>query len=491
MTILRPGAWLPDLPEFENPGALEALNCFPLTLQSYGAIQALVAQGNALTARCQGAGSFRGIDGTVFNTAFDATKAYQWDGTAWNDVSRLVGGAYAVADADMVSLTQFGNFVIAVNGTDVAQKWEIGSSANYAALGGSPPVGRFVCTIRDFVQIGRIAAAKNQVRWCSINNAEAWTVGTNQADLQDIPEGGQVMGMVGGEYGTVFMERSIYRQTYVGAPAVFQFDRMSEYLGCCCENSIATYEQMTFFLDFDGFYMIQGGQGIKSIGTQKVNDYFWSGARAVNPSYLHRVQGIVDPDAISYSVIYPSVESTDGTPDTMLIYHIALDRWSRVEIDVDYMFRFLSSVGYHTDNIDTVITNTDATAYLTDSNPFFGSGNAQLAAFGTDKKLATFSGSNMAARIDTAEVQLNDGGRAFVSEVWPICDGGTLSVDLGTRDLPTAGVTWNGSVAINSTGFCPFRSNARYHRARIEVAAGGTWTHIQGIRPKFMAAGRF
>lgn len=488
MTILRPGPWLPDLPEFENPGAIECLNVFPLTEQSYGPIRSLISQGNALTARAQGAGSFRGADGTVFNTAFDATKAYQWDGTAWNDVSRLVGGAYAVASTDMVSTTQFGNFVIAVNGTDVAQKWDIGASANYTALGGSPPVGRFVATIRDFVQIGRIAAAKNQVRWCAINNAESWTIGTNQADSQDIPEGGQVMSMVGGEFGTVLMERSIYRQTYVGAPAVFQFDRMTEFLGCCAENATATYEQMTFFLDFDGFYMIQGGQGIKPIGSQKVNTFFWAD---VNQSFLDRVQGIVDPDAISYTVIYPSRDSTDGTPDSLLTYHIVLDRWSRAEITVDLLFRFLSSIGYNTDNIDTVITNTDATAYLTDSNPFFGSGDAQLAAFGSDKKLATFAGTNMAARVDTAEVQLNDGGRAFVSEVWPICDGGTLSVNLGTRDLPTSGVTFGGAVAMNATGFCPFRSNARFHRARIEVAAGGTWTHLQGIRPKFSSAGMY
>jgi hypothetical protein len=485
------GEWLPDQPALENPGALEALNVFPLTQTSYGAIQALVELGDALTARCQGAFTFRGIDGTVLNTAFDATTAYTWDGDSWEDASRLAGGAYAVATADMVSATQFGDVVIAVNGTDAPQKFTIGSSTNYAALGGSPPVGRFVVTIGEQVQIGRIAGARNRVKHSSFNDAEGWVVGTNGCDQQDLAEGGQIMGMVGGEYGVIFMERAIYRQTFIGSPVPWRIQRMSDNLGCCAENSIATYEQTSCFLDWSGFYKIQGGEAISAIGNQKINDYFWNGERAVNRDFLYRVQGQIDPDGIAYTVCYPSLDSTDGTPDTILVYNLLLDRWSRIEVEVDYLFRFRPELGYNWDNIDTVITNTDATSYLLDSNPFFGSGDEQMAAFTTNFKLATFSGANMEATVDTAEAQVTPGRQTFIREVWPYADGGTLSVKLGTRDLPTAAVTFSDAVAVNSTGFCPFRSRARYHRARVIVAAGGTWTHLQGVTPVGRAEGRY
>lgn len=486
--MIRFGPWLPDLPELENPGALEAKNVMPETENSYGPVNALQEIGDALTARCQGGGSFRGIGGTVFVTAGDATKLYKWSGSAWSDVSRLVGGAYSTATEDMWQFTQFGDTVIAVNGTDAPQKWPIGSASNYAALGGSPPVGRFVTTIRDFVQIGRIAAAKNRVHWSSINNAEAWTVGTSQCDLQDIPEGGQVMGQVGGEYGVIFMERSIYRQTYIGAPAVFQFDRIGEHVGCAAENSITPHENIIFFLDADGFYLLKGGSELVPIGDQRVDRYFWND---VNQSFLYRVVGIVEPIRKRWIVAYPSNASSSGTPDKLLIYSFALDRWSRAEMTLDYLMMFLSNQGYHTDNIDTVITNTDATAFRIDSNQFLGLGGEKLGAFTTNKKLATFEGAALEATADTTEAQISPGRQTFVREVWPKCDGGTVSVALGTRDLPTSGVTWSADTAVNTVGFAPFRNRARYHRARVKVAAGGSWTHLQGVDPAVRPEGKY
>lgn len=485
------GEWLPDLPALENPGALEALNVFPLTQTSYGAIQALVEQGDALTARCQGAFTFRGIDGTILNTAFDATTAYVWDGDSWEDATRLVGGAMAVAAADMVSATQFGDVIVAVNGTDAPQKFTIGSSTNYEALGGSPPVGRFVCTIGDQVQIARIAGARNRIKHSSFNDAEGWVVGTSGCDEQNLPEGGQIMGQVGGEFGVIFMERAVYRQTFIGSPVPWRIDRIADNLGCCAENSIATYEQTTCFLDWSGFYKIQGGEAITPIGSQKVNDYFWKGARKVDRDNLHRVQAQMDPDGIAYVVCYPSTESEDGTPDTILIFNLLLNRWSRIEANVDYLCRFRPELGYNWDNIDTVITNTDATSYLLDSNPFFGSGDEQLAAFTTGFKLATFSGGNMAFEIDSAEAQLSPGYRTFLSELWPSCDGGTLSSKIGYRNLPNEAITWSSEVAMNATGFCPFRIDARFMRAKLMGASGGTWTHAQGFTPKGRKTSRY
>jgi hypothetical protein len=488
--VIRFGPWLPDLPEFENPGALEAKNVVALTQNSYGRINDLEEVGTALTARCQGGGAFRGIGGTVFNTAGDATKLYTWDGDSWNDISRTAGGAYAVASSDMLQFTQFGDTVIAVNGTDAAQKYTIASSTNYAALGGSPPVGRFVCTIRDFVQIGRISGAKNRVQWSAINNAEGWTVGTDQSDLQDIPEGGQVMGMVGdgSGQGRVIMEGSVYSQTYIGSPAIFQFDKISSQLGCCAENSISTYEQSVFFLAWDGFHMIGPDRSISPIGDQQIDDYFWAD---VNQAFLFRVQGIVEPLNKRYIVGYPSNNSSTGLIDKLLIYSFTLGRWSRAEMSLEYMMPFLSSVGYNTDTIDAVIGNTDATSFLVDTNQFLGLGGAALAAFTPNHIIATFSGATLEALVDTTEAQITPGRQTFVREVWPYCDGGTLSMYLGTRDKPTDAVSWSSEVSMNTVGFCPFRSRARFHRGRVKVAAGGTWTHLQGIQPVGRAEGMY
>ncbi|MGH6960308.1 MAG: hypothetical protein ACREE7_07495, partial [Dongiaceae bacterium] len=212
------GEWRPDLPEFANPGALEAKNVIP-DLASYRPLPALVATGGAMGGRVQGATLARGIGGTIANFAGDATKLYRWDasGVNWTDVSRTSGGAYATPNDGGWSFTQFGDLVITVNGVDAPQKFAIGSAGNFSPLAGSPPAGRLIATVRDFVVMGRMSSLAQRIHWSGINNAETWASSqATQADFQDLPDGGFVMGIAGGEYGLVFQERSIKRMTYVG-----------------------------------------------------------------------------------------------------------------------------------------------------------------------------------------------------------------------------------------------------------------------------------
>src|SRR5262249_4281976 len=163
------GAWQPDLPDFENPGALEAKNVIP-DRAGYRPLPSLVAAGSALGAmetRVQGAILARGQGGTVANFAGTVGKLYRWDnaGVAWIDVSRVTGGAYGTPADGGWSFAQFGDLVIAANGVDGPQKYTIGSGGNFAPLGGTPPVARFVATVRDFVVMGRPSGLAQRVHW--------------------------------------------------------------------------------------------------------------------------------------------------------------------------------------------------------------------------------------------------------------------------------------------------------------------------------------
>src|SRR5215470_4601310 len=113
------GAWQPDLPDFENPGALEAKNVIP-DAAGYRPLPSLVAAGallGAMDARVQGAILARGQGGAIANFAGTAGKLYRWDnaGLTWTDVSRTAGGAYGTAADGGWSFAQFGDLVIAVN----------------------------------------------------------------------------------------------------------------------------------------------------------------------------------------------------------------------------------------------------------------------------------------------------------------------------------------------------------------------------------------
>lgn len=475
----------PDQPRLDSGASGHVLNVVPATAQSYGPLPALAPIGNALSARCQGAASFRGPDGTILNVAGDAAKLYRWDGTAWNDVSRG-GSAYATAPDQGWSFAQFGKFAVATNGIDRPQVFDITLGGQFADLAPAPLGARFVATVRDFVMIGQKADDQSAVHWSALNDLDGWTPGIDQADEQHFPDGGTVTGVVGGQYAIVFQETAIRRGTYVGPDLIFQFDPISTERGCAVPGSIASYRQLIFFLAADGFFLLAGGEAERPIGDQKVDSWFWAN---VNQDHLHRISAAIDPARKLYILAFPSRESANGTPDTLLLYNWTIDRWSRAAVDLAVLCRMMSKLGYTMDSLDADYPNLDAMPLSLDSALLTGSPLAQLAAFGTDNRMAFFEGPTLAAEIDTIEAEPAAGSRAFVRGVRPVVDGGSLSARLGTRERSNDSVTWRDPVAQDATGNCPQRCAARYHRARISIAAGGDWLHAQGIGIDAAAAG--
>ena len=476
------GDYRPDLPDFQNPGATRALNVLP-SATSYRPLSGLVAYSNALAGRCQGAFATRDSSANVFNFAGDANHLYRLDGTSWTDVTRASGGAYITSADGGWSFTQFGDLVIAVNGVDAPQSWTLGSATRFTPLAGDPPFGRFVSTVRDFVVIGRISGFPNRVQWSGINNAETWSPSAaTQADYQTLPDGGWVQGLVGGEYGTVFQERSIKRMTYIGAPLIFQFDEIARNRGVVAEGSIANFETTAFFLDNDGFHALIGGQQLQPIGDQKVDKTFW---RTVDQGYLHRISAAIDPINKLYIVSYPGSGNIGGTPNRLLIYNWTADRWSEAEIEIDLIYPSLSETSYTLDSLDSVSSSLDALGFSLDSRTWTG-GLVLLSAFEAGRRLALFTGPALPATVETGEAQLFPGRRAMVSSVRPIIEGALStgagpSVRLGVRNRTMDAVVWGPAAGVDIHGECPARSAGRYHRARISLPAGAEWQHIQGI----------
>lgn len=478
------GPWQPDLPALENPGALEAKNVIP-DAASYRPLPALAPAGGALSQRVQGAIVARGEGGTIANFAGDATKLYRWDnaGVTWTDVSRSVGGPYGTPADGGWSFAQFGDLVVAANGVDAPQKFAIGSATTFSALGGTPPVARFVATVRDFLVMGRLSGLAQRVQWSGINNAETWTPSpSTQADLQDLPDGGYVMGIVGGEHGLVFQERAIKRMTYVGSPQVFQFDEIARGTGTPAEGSIARSGNIAFFLSDDGFFALEGAQGLRDIGHRRVDRFFWND---VNQTYLNRISAAIDPVNRLYAIAYPGPgsELTGGRPNRILIYNWSADRWSRAEVEMDMIHQAASQSGKTLEQLDAVSASLDALPFSLDNRVWTGAGRLLLAAFTPDHRIGFFSGANMAATVDTGEASVAPGRRALVRGLRPLVDGGAggVSLRVGIRNRTVDPVTFDAPSAMNGFGLCPVRANGRYLRARIEVDAGAAWTHVQGI----------
>jgi len=486
--MIRMGPWRPDMPALENPGALEALNVVPGPAGSYLPLQKFQEQGNAMSARVQGALSCRAIDGTINNFGGDATKLYKWDGTSWSDVSRVVGGAYATPSDGQWDFAKFNDLVIGVNGVDAAQSFTMGSSSNFAALGGSPPVAAFVTVVGSFVVMGRVSSARNRVQWSAFNApSSSWASSqTTQADQQDLAVGGDVMRLVGGQYGLVFQEREVKRMSYVGPDPIFRLDTISNELGTPASFSVAPWRNMAFFLSNDGFHVVVDGSQVVPIGDRKVNSYFWAD---VDPSYLYRITAAVDPINKLVFWSYAGTGNTSGTPNKLLCYSITEEEFSRGEQAMEMLHVAATQSGFTLDSLDSVSSSIDALLFSLDSRLWSGSGRILLSGFSTAHKIGFFDGTNMAATVDTTESALVRGRRARLKSLRPIAEGGTPSVRLGYRDNLQTAVQFTGAVSVDATGKADVQADSRYFRARLEFSEGDTWSNVQGIDDLDVIAG--
>ena len=120
LSVIPTGEWLPDLPDYGNPGATIAKNVFPED-GGYGPLPALNEVFGTLTTRCQGFFPCRDSAGTVYNFAGDSERLYKLTHISWSDIS-TASFSYATAADEFWEFVQWNDRVICVNGTDAVAR---------------------------------------------------------------------------------------------------------------------------------------------------------------------------------------------------------------------------------------------------------------------------------------------------------------------------------------------------------------------------------
>ena len=476
-------AWLPDIATFQTNVATDAKNVIPHS-SGYQPFQAFNAITAALTARARGAASFKGQSvGTVVTFAADETKLYKLEasGLTWEDVSRSSGGAYAVPLDGRVNFLQFGDLVLSFNGADATQAFTIGSSTDFAAATGSPPIASYGGVIRGFAILARVSTQQNRIKWSAIEDATDWvTSATTLSDAQDFPEGGPITGFVGGEYGIVFQEKAIQRMSFEGPPTVFRFDKLANNIGCPIGGTIASHENLIFFRAEEGFHMIRGGSEIVPIGEEKIDEWFEDNFSA---SYDYRCTSVVDPLRHLYMLSFPSTASADGTPDTILVYDWKLGRWSYAKVTLEMIYAGMTQASYTIDTMDDVSATIDGLEYPVDSRFWSGSGQLYVAGFDTEHKQGFFSGTALEAIVETGDEQPVPGRLSLLRGLRPMIEGSSVTptISIGYRKNLNESISYTAPVPVNSTGFCPTRANGRYLRAKMTIPAASSWKFARGV----------
>jgi len=461
------GEWTPDQPGITN-GLRRAENVYSKAV-GYGSIPTVVDYSASASENLNNVVAGKTTVGATLVFAGGSTKLFKLDAAdlSLDNVSK--SGNYTTPTDQRWRFTQFGNVIIAANGQAKLQGYNLNSSSLFADLSADAPDARYVTVVRDFVVSGHQTGYYNRVQWSALGDESSWAnSATTQADYQDIPDGGSIVGVTGGEFGLVFMDRAIHRMSYVGSPLVFQFDNISRNLGCYEANSIIQYGGTSFFLGDDGFYACDG-QNIVPIGSEKVNRFFFDN---VDEGTLYLMSVAVDP--VKKLIIWAYASNSSATPDSLLIYNFQTQKWTSGTTHVDKIASTSTPAvtleGMDTyGNLDTILTSFDSRLWL--------GGKLQLA--GVDgAKIVTFSGANATAYLETGDIEV-PGSTSAITMVKPIVDDGSGSVALLSRRLLSESTVFGSQTAANSENRVAVRGVGRYHR--LQLTPTGSWTSAVGM----------
>jgi hypothetical protein len=473
------GEWLPDQPEYLNPGANTANNVY-FAAQSYKRFPSLVPySSNNMGKDSRGAGSFRDNSNTVFNFVGTNTDIFQLDGGSFT--SRK--GSLTGTNTDYWTFTQFGNYVIASNGVDAPQYYLMGTSTNFANLSaigtaGTVPIFRVSGVVRDFLVTGNHSNASNKIQWSGINDITVWEAGNKQSDSQELPgSGGEIVHITSGEIGYVFRQNQIIRMDYVGGATVFRLSVISPNRGAVYGRTVCQDNRRVFFYADDGFFEVNGDQVI-AIGAEKVNRFF---DLDLNKAFSDRICAAVDPFNQLALWLYPSkndTANTTGICDKILIYNYATQKWSTADASASTIFsQFVGA--YTVELMDIISENLDNINIALDTD-FWSGGQLLLGAIDSDYKAAIFSGTENEGTIETRELELFPGHRSSITNVRPIVDA-TSTVTVKSRERLADTPTESSVSTMTDSGDNPVRESGRYFRFKITTPSGSVWTHAQGV----------
>jgi hypothetical protein len=483
--IIAFGDFEPDNPDYNAARSVTVTNVVPIK-GGYGPFGALVNFTAALPAPCRGYFYARKADGSITIFAATATRLYQLNNTdfTWTDVSKG-GAAYAsVPSGDQWQFAQFNNFVFAVQINTAPQVFDLSSSPSFSDLAGSPPQARYIAIVNRFVVLSGLSGNFTRIQWSGLNATTTWTSGVSSSDFQDLPDGGFVRGVAGGEYGLITQDAALRRMIFApGSPYTFQIERVSEEKGILAPLSLTRSGDRVFFIGSDGFKMVAPGSYPVPIGKERIDRFF---AADVDTANLQFCIGASDPKQSRVFFAYKSLSGQAGLFDKILCYDWALDKFSLIITSGEYLSS-LAKPGLTLENLDAIAGSLDALAFSLDD--VSTAALSQLSCIDAGHRVGFFSGAPLEATLDTSDQALDGHQRVRVRGLRPITDAalcyGSVSVRGNLQNAPV----YSAEIGLDAHGYVAANVATRSARARLRIPAGTTWTYAQGIEPDFIAEG--
>ena len=439
----------------------------------------------ALPAECRGAVYVRTAAGNYVIIAGTSTHLYRLNTTnyTWTDISGAAA-PYNVPLQDSWTFTRFGDKLIAHNLSDPIQVYDIEAATPFTNLAGSPPKAKYSWVSGDFLILGYLEGTNGQktVKWSGLNNIEWWTEGEKGSDVQELPEGDEIMGGFADTGGFNVIQRAAMQYFPFSPDSGFTFTRtvLNAKQGTLAPRSIVSIGPGRFFyLSEDGFF---GGVNRQPIGAERVDEWFLT---QVDQTYLGDVQGSADP---YNKIVWWKYRGLNGS-FYRLGYDWQLDRWCTTDLQVGEMMS-LATPGITWDGLDAFYATIADASEAFDSRLFSG-GRPTFATFTPDNKLAWFTGASLQATIDTYEIEFDSVNRTFLRGARVITDAplSTFSLQDGVKAYHGEATTWSASEVPNRAGLINFRQDGRLHKLRLVINEAAQWSTVTGVNPDPVVTG--
>ncbi len=486
------GKWGPDAATLNMGLAGEAQGVLP-GATSYAPFPqpavASLALGGATA--CRGAFAARTLTNTLAIFAGEITRLNKFAGiaTAWTNVLRSSGVAYAVATDDLWQFAQFGVNVFATQITDTLQFIDATSGTNFEPVTGTgtPPKARYIAVVGGYLMLGNTDTSSREVRWSGLEDASTWTKYVKGADAQTFPDGGDVMGISGFERGGLVFQTEIVRQMASRQDsAVFEFHRVETSQGTQAPYSIINRQGSSFYYGINGFQRIGFDGTSEGIGANWVDQWFLSNSNAATRPKA--IIGASDPASPRMFWLFASAGGSSSIFDHVICYDPTLTQsdygpWTHAPLRASMIFpagttqttlENLGVAGLGYTSMDTLVP------YSLDADIWKG-GAPRIGVFDSAFKMNFFTGTPMASTMQTGLFQPISQSRAFVNGFRCVDDAAAGEGRIATSERQQTMETWGSTNTVNDQGIVYKRASGRYVRMERTIPAGTAWTRATGI----------
>lgn len=447
----------------------------------YGPLRSLVPVSDALPETCEGLHAVGGA--RTVTVAATRQALFLLQGRAW----RQAGGPYPpVSDAGW-GFAQFGDLLLAANGSTPPLKFDLRGNGDFVPLDGGPPAARVISVVRDFVVLGNLTGQPAAIRWSGLDDAESWAPSqASQADGQTMADGGEVLGIVGGEYGVILQANAIRRMSYVGTPLVFQIDKVEDNRGVLAAGSIASFGPgRIFYLSNEGFCLTAGNGPSVAIGAGKIDRTFLA---ELDQSNMHRISATVDSINRTYICAYPGRNNRSGQPNRLAIFSFETGEWTFADLEVGRLARHfgesvtlegLAALGHG--NLDEIAASLDSRVWQ--------GGAVSVGAIDGQGRLGYFGGPVLPAHIETCD-RTSPADRTNITGLRLHGNMSDASIRVLGRERLDRPLRSGPPQTASASGFFSLRGGGRYWRLRIDTAGGTDWTRVVGYDLRSTRGGR-